>query len=459
MQVVEPLDPAAVRSLRNRFAGDLIQPADARYEEARLVWNALADKRPALVARCARIEDVVAALDFAREQELVVAVRGGGHSIPGLSTCDGGVVIDLSPMSRVTVQPQQRTARVEGGALLRQLDGAAQEFALACPVGVVGHTGVGGLTLGGGIGRLQRKYGLTIDNLLACDVVGAEGQTIRASADENSDLYWGLRGAGANFGVVTSFEFRLSPVGPGVTRGALIYPLSRTAEVASMYRELAAEAPRELFLAMGFGQPGPLAPDEKFACFIGIMHCGPVAEAERYLRSLRATQPLSDTIQPMAYLTTQAAADEESAWGKRVYMKAAFLPGLPEAAVLAMAEHLAASPSGGDCSVSIWAMGGAIADVPADATPFSGREAAFWVEMEAVWGDATLDEAHRAWPRAALDAILPLTVAGNYVNAVADSGEEVVRAIYGPAKYERLKALKRRYDPDNVFRLNQNIAP
>ena len=459
MQVVEPLERAAVSALRSRFAGHLIEPVDAGYDQARLVWNALADKRPALVARCARIEDVIAVLDFAREQELLVAVRGGGHSIPGLSTCDGGVVIDLSPMSRVTVDAQHRTVRVEGGALLRQLDAAAQEFALACPVGVVGHTGVGGLTLGGGIGRLQRKYGLTIDNLLACDLVGADGQRIHASADENQDLFWGLRGAGANFGVVTSFEFRLSPVGPAVTRGVLTYPLSRAAEVASIYRELAEEAPRELFLALGFGQPGPLAPGENHACFIGVMHCGSVAEAERYLRAVRATRPLSDTIQPMPYLTTQVAADEESAWGKRVYMKAAYLPALPEEAVLAMAEQITASPAGGDCSVSIWAMGGAIGDVPADATAFSGREAAFWVEMEAVWGDATLDEAHRAWSRAAISAIQPFIVAGNYVNAVADSGEEVVRATYGPAKYERLRALKRRYDPDNVFRLNQNISP
>ena len=459
MQVVEPLDRAAVSALRSRFAGHLIEPADAGYDQARLVWNALANKRPALVARCARIEDVVAALDFAREQGLLVAVRGGGHSIPGLSTCDGGVVIDLSPMSRVTVDAQRRTARVEGGALLRQLDSAAQEFALACPVGVVGHTGVGGLTLGGGIGRLQRKYGLTIDNLLACDLVGADGERIHASADENQDLFWGLRGAGANFGVVTSFEFRLSPVGPGVTRGALTYPLSRTAEVASIYCELAAEAPRELFLAMGFGQPGPLATGEEFACFIGVMHCGPVADAERYLRPLRATRPLSDTIQPMPYLTTQAAADEDSAWGKRFYMKAAFLPELPEAAVLAMSEQIAASPSGGDCSVSIWAMGGAISDLPAEATAYNGREAAFWVGMEAVWADVAVNEAHIAWARQAIEAIQPFTVAGNYVNDVVESGEDVVRAIYGPAKYERLRALKRRYDPDNVFRLNQNIAP
>jgi FAD/FMN-containing dehydrogenase len=358
----------------------------------------------------------------------------------------------------VTVDPERRTARVEGGALLRQLDEAAQQFGLACPVGVVGHTGVAGLTLGGGIGRLQRKYGLTIDNLLACEMVGADCQLLRANQNENPELFWGLRGAGANFGVVTSFEFQLNPAGPGVMRGLLLYPLSRAREVAAIYREFTAQAPDELFITLAFGQPGALASSEGLAVFIGVMHCGPAADAERDLKALRATRPLADTIQPMTYLATQSALDEEAAWGVRSYGKGGFMPGLPDEAVAAMVEQISTAPGGG-CGITLWAMGGAISRLPTEATAFSGRDAAFWIGVEASWVDATLDAAHRDWCRGAMAALQPFTGAGRYVNDVVETGADVVRAIYGPAKYERLVALKRRYDPENVFKLNQNIEP
>src|SRR2546430_17391875 len=264
MPATQTLDPVSLEKLRGDFHGQLILPGDADYDSSRVVWNAIADRYPALIARCTRAEDVSAAIRFARERDLVIAVRGGGHSVAGFSTCDGGVVIDLSGMRAVKVDPARRTARVEGGALLEQLDRAAQEYGLACPVGVVGHTGVAGLTLGGGMGRLQRKHGFTVDNLVSVDVVTAEGRSIHVSDEENADLFWGMRGAGANFGVVTSFEFKVHPIGPTITQGMVAHPVERAREVAALFRETLAKAPDELMLSLGLGvaAPGPPFPPE-----------------------------------------------------------------------------------------------------------------------------------------------------------------------------------------------------
>jgi FAD/FMN-containing dehydrogenase len=434
------------------FAGEIVLPDDRGYDGARAVWNGMADRRPALVVRPAGVDDVVSALRFGREQELLVAVRCGGHSIPGLSTCDDGIVIDLSRMRGVEVDPDRRTARITGGSLLGDLDGAAQEHGLVCPVGVVSHTGVAGLTLGGGMGRLQRKHGLTIDNLVSVELVTADGRIVRVSEDEHPELFWGLRGAGPNFGIVTSFEFRLHPLDHPITFGTVVHPLGRAYELAGLWRELAENGPDELFLSFG------TTSDEE--SYVTVLHSGRPEQAERDLADLRAFgPPTEDTIKAMSYSETQHLADESQDWGHRFYMKSAFLPALTDEVVDVCAEHSTRSPEGAESSFSVWAWGRRIADVPEDGTAFTGRGAAAWLAAETMWDDAELDEQCRAWGRDALADLAPYASEGRYGNDVAEVGADQARLAYGDAKYERLVALKREWDPDNVFRLNQNIEP
>jgi FAD/FMN-containing dehydrogenase len=463
MSVAQSLDVASLEKLRKEFRGHLILPGDSEYDRSRVVWNGIADRHPAIVARCSRVDDVVAALRFAREHDLVIAVRGGGHSVAGFSTCDGGLVIDLSGMRNVHVDPERRIARVDGGALLEQLDDAAQKYGLACPVGVVGHTGVGGLTLGGGMGRMQRTHGFTIDNLVSVDVVTAQGELLHVSDDENADLFWGMRGAGANFGVVTSFEFHLHPTGPMVTHGAVIYPAERAREAVALFRELAPSAPERMSLTIGFAKAGsepPFTPEVagKPIVALGSTHFGDEREAEGDLRRMRRElEPLADTFAPRPYLAVQKMYDEEMAWGKRFYMKGGFMNELSDKVTDVCIEQVAAAP--GDFSIGLWTQGGAIANVADDAMAFMGRRAAFWFDVQSLWLEPAHDAASIAWARSASAALKPLSTAGHYVNDMVESGDDVVRAIYGDAKYERLRALKRAYDPENVFRLNQNIRP
>jgi hypothetical protein len=463
MSLTHTIDAASLEKLRRDFRGHLVLPGDSDYDRSRVVWNAIADRYPAIVARCTRVEDVVAAVRFARDQDLVIAVRGGGHSVAGFSTCDGGMVIDLSGMRDVRIDPATRTARVEGGALLEQLDRAAQEYGLACPVGVVGHTGVGGLTLGGGMGRLERKYGYTIDNLLSVDLVTADGVVRHVSDEDDPELFWGLRGAGANFGVATAFEFRLHPVGPNVTNGAVVFPIERAREVAALFGDLARTIPDHMHLGLGFSAAptGRVAtPDMGGRATVAIasMHFGDQKQAERDLRRLRSEiKPLRNTFVETTYLAVQGAADEEMSWGKRFYMKGGFMDDMPAGAVDRAVEQVSSSPGG--CSISLWTQGGATKNVAADAMAFTGRGAAFWLDTQALWLQKEGDREHIEWGRSAMAALKPFTTAGHYVNDVVEQGNDVVRAIYGDAKYDRLRALKRAHDPDNVFRLNQNIRP
>jgi FAD/FMN-containing dehydrogenase len=455
------LDASAVAAFRGAFAGRIIEPADPDYDAARIVWNGMIDRRPALVAKCTGPADVISAIKFAQDQGLVVAVRAGGHSMGGFSTCDGGLVIDLSGMRGARVDPERRVARVNGGALLGELDHEAQAFGLACPVGVVSHTGVAGLTLGGGMGRLQRKHGFTIDNLLSVDLVTADGQSIRVSEGENAELFWGIRGAGPNFGIVTSFEFKLHPVGPMVSHWLAAYPIDRAYEIAARFSEFAASGPEEamptlLLRAVAPEDPWPELVGRPVAV-LGAVHCGAGEDAEHDLRPLRLERPVMDTIDAKAYLTVQSLGDEANAWGKRVYTKGGFVNAITDEVVDVCVEHLAAAPGGG--SIGFWAQGGAIARVPDEATAFTGRHAALWVGVEAVWEDPGQDDDFRTWGRNTWDALTPFTTAGHYVNDVVETGEGIVRSIYGPAKYERLVSLKRAYDPGNFFRLNQNIRP
>jgi FAD/FMN-containing dehydrogenase len=457
------VDRAALSALRDRFRGELVLPRDPGYDRARAVWNATADGHPALIARCTDADDVVAAVRFARDQDLEVAVRGGGHSYPGFSTCDGGIVVDLSPMAGVGVDPARRVATAAGGALLGALDRQAQAVGLACPTGHVSHTGVGGLTLGGGVGRLSRKHGLTLDNLLAVELVTAAGERVRASAEEHPELFWGLRGAGANFGVATSFELRLHPVGPLVLAGIAVYPIERAREVAAAFAAAMATAPDEVTAGMGWfvAPPGPpFAPAVagRPVVVVNATHAGPLAAAERDLARLRALGPVLDTFGPRPYLELQRESDEHYRWGKRNYWKGLLLESLGDDAVDAVSERLAAVP-GPDCGVGLLSLGGAFGRVPEDATAFSGRGAALWLITEAVWLDPAEDEARIAWGRDAMAALRPFAATVNYVNDLGQLDQDAVRGAYGPAKYERLVALKRAWDPDNVFRRNQNIRP
>jgi FAD/FMN-containing dehydrogenase len=423
------------------------------------------DRRPALIVRPTSADDVVTALRFARERELVVAVRGGGHSIPGLSTCDDGIVIDLSLMRGASVDPRTRTARVGGGALLAELDDASQQHGLVCPVGVVSHTGVGGLTLGGGMGRLQRRFGLTIDSLLAVDVVTADGRLVRASEDEHPDLFWGMRGAGANFGIVTAFEFRLHELEGTVTHGFVAHPADRVAALAERYRELVETGPNSVWAAFGVERalPADEYPPEVAGEPIGyvtVLHTGSAADAERDLAGLRGLEgAIADSIETKTYLTTQHLNDEATAWGHRFSMRSAFLRALPDEVVRAWVERVRRVPEGASGGYSVWSCGGAIADVRDDDTAFTGRDALYWAAAEAVWDEPGLDDTARAWGREALDEADPYRSVGRYVNDVAEVDDGLARSIYGDAKYDRLVALKREWDPDNVFRLNQNIRP
>jgi FAD/FMN-containing dehydrogenase len=461
--VAVAIDGAGLASFRDTFRGEIVLPGAEGYDAARRVWNGMIDRRPAIVVRPADVPDVITAVRFGRERDLAIAVRSGGHSLPGLSTCDGGIVIDMSRITGATVDPERRTARVNGGALLSELDDAAQAFGLACPVGVVGHTGVAGLTLGGGVGRLQRKLGLTIDNLRAVEIVTAEGDLVRASGDENDDLFWGLRGAGWNFGIATAFEFDLHPVGPVITRARFIHPLSRAADLVAFFGDFMAAGPLAIsgslvfFLAMPAEDFPPAIAGRPIAV-ISVTHCGSAEEAERDLAPLGAFgPPVVADVRHEPYLEIQRMFDDEMGWGHRWYAKSVYVDGLSHALVERVVEHAPEMPAAG--SLAIGALGGAIASVPEDATAYAGRTAAFEVGVECGWDDPALDDEHIRWARGVMQGIEPFRTLGVYANSLGDAGDDVARAIYGDAKYERLRALKRTWDPDNVFRLNQNIRP
>jgi FAD/FMN-containing dehydrogenase len=446
------MDASAVSALQDRMMGRVVLPGHPSFEQARRVWNGMIDRRPALIARCYTTQDVIEALRFSRGRDLTVAVRGGGHSVAGFSTCDGGVLLDLGAICHVSVDPDEKVATVGGGALLSQVDQATQKFGLACPTGVVGHTGVGGLTLGGGMGRLQRRFGFSIDNLLGVELVTAAGRVVRASADENPELFWGMRGAGANFGVVTTFSFQLQPVGPTIVQGDVTFPIDRTPLAAELFRDLSESAPDELSFFLGFAVEarGP-------AVYLQVTHCGPIDAGERYVRRLRESGPIGDTLGEKSYLAVQVMGDEASAWGHRFYMKNAFFDAVPDEVTNICADRISLAP--GQCSISFMAQGGAIARIPEDATAFAGRHARSWCSIEAMWDEPGDDQEFIAWTRQTMDVLRPFSVEASYVNDVAEPGLDVARTIYGDAKYRRLGALKREWDPENVLRMNHNITP
>ncbi len=450
--------------LRPAFRGELLWPGEAGYEAARRIWNGAIDRRPALIARCTGVADVLAAVRFARERELPVAVRGGGHNVAGTAVCDAGLVIDLSPMKGMRVDPAGRRAHAQPGLLWGEFDRETQAFGLAAPGGIVTHTGVAGLTLGGGIGWLMRKHGLTCDNLRSVDIVTADGQFVRASAAEHPELFWGVRGGGGNFGIVTSFEFALHPVGPTVLAGGVLYPAAEAAQVLRRYREYAELAPEELttILFLRYAPPLPVLPEHVhgqpviaiFACY-----AGPVEEGERAVAPLRRLgTPLADLVRPIAYTAHQGTFDAAVPHGLRYYWKSDYLAGFSDAAIEQLVARAWDMPSRKSYTI-IFQLGGAVRRTGEDDAAFSGREAPYALNINAVWSDPAEDEAQVAWARGFWEAMRPFATGGVYVNFLGAEGEDRVRAAYGAAKYQRLVALKRRYDPTNFFRLNQNIKP
>jgi len=457
------LDRAALGELAGSFRGELTQPADAGYDEHRRVWNGSIDRHPALIAHCAGTDDVIAAIRFARQTGLPLAVRGGGHSFPGHSVCDGGVVIDMGNLTGVSVDPEARTATAQAGTLLGQLDQATQAHGLAVPAGIVTHTGLAGLTLGGGIGWLQRKFGLTIDQLLSVEMVTAGGEVVRASEDENADLFWGLRGGGGNFGVVTEFEFRLNELGPHVLAGPIFWLIEESPRLLRFYRDWIAEAPDELMTIVMHRKAPPLdfVPAELHGkLIVGVVSCyaGPIEDGERVLKPLREFgSPVLDLCAPKPYLEHQAMLDPSFPHGRWYYMRACDVAELTDEVIDITVEHALRikSPL---TAFPIWQMGGAVGRVPDDATAFTSRGAGHTFNLTSVTeGPEGFDE-ERQWTRDFWSALAPHHM-GVYVNFLMEEGEDRVREAYGPAKYDRLKALKREYDPDNLFRLNQNVRP
>jgi FAD/FMN-containing dehydrogenase len=458
------LAAGSIAELGESMRGELIAPGDAGYDEARAIWNGAHDGHPQLIARCAGVADVIQALQFARSEELVVAVRSGGHSIPGFSTVDGGIVIDLSPMQGIRVDPEARTVTAEAGVTWASLDHETQAFGLATTGGLVSTTGVAGFTLGGGVGWLMRKHGLACDNLISADVVTADGSLVHASEQENPELFWGLRGGGGNFGIVTSFEFEVHSVGPTVTAGVIFYPGERAAEVLRFYRDWADGAPEELTTLANLltAPPAPFIPEEwhgrKLVALLG-MYAGPTDEGERALRPLRELgDPVADLFGPMPYVAMQALVDPLWGPGAHSYMKAGFMSGLDDGAIETLTDHHrnASSPKS---EIHVHHVGGAVARVPAETTAFGDRSAPYLLNIIASTFTAEGYGQAVEWAQALYAGLEPSLTGGTYVNFLSGEGEERVRAAYGPENYRRLAELKRRYDPTNVFRLNQNVRP
>jgi FAD/FMN-containing dehydrogenase len=457
------LDEAAVDELKNALRGELISPGDASYDEHRKVWNGSIDRRPALVARCAGVADVIEAVRFARRTQLPVAVRSGGHSFPGLSVADNAIVIDLRQMRGIRVDPEARTARVQAGALWEDVDHETQAFGLAMTGGIVTHTGVAGLTLGGGIGWLQRKLGLTIDQLQRVDLVTAEGELVRASEQENADLFWGVRGGGGNFGIVTEFEFRLHAVGPTVVAGPVFWPISESPKVLRFYRDWIAEGPDELMTLVMHRKapPLPFVPAElhgKLIVGVACCYAGPVEEGEKVVRPLKELgSPVVDACVPKPYVTHQAMLNPSFPHDWWYYVRSCDVAELTDDVIDITVEHSMQIQSP-DTSFPIWQLGGAVSRVDDDATAFNNRHAGHAFNIVGVTRTQQGFDEERDWARRFWSALEPHHTSV-YVNFLMEEGEERIRQAYGAEKYDRLKALKRKYDPDNFFRINQNIPP
>lgn len=459
------LDTSALEEFGSSLRGTLITPKDENYNSARQVWNGMIDKRPGLVVRCQGTADIIQAVKFARKNNFLVAVRSGGHNVAGTGVCDDGVVIDLSEMRSVWVDPDRQTAKVQGGALWSDVDHETQAHGLATTGGIVSHTGVGGLTLGGGIGWLMRKYGLTVDNLISANVVTADGEFLRASEEEHPDLFWALRGAGGNFGIVTSFEFQLHPIGPEVLAGPIFWKAEDAGEVMRFYRDFIYDTPDELGTVFRFGTipPLPVIPEELHwqpAVALNICWVGSVEEGKQVLQPLRKHgSPLIDLVASKPYTAHQGSTDATVLHGWQYYWKSTDLPKLSDDIIDIMIEHAFSAKSPRSYSV-LFHQDGAVRRVPSDTTAYAGRDASHNININGVWRDGEdYAEADTAWARKFFEALKPFRE-GVYVNFLdADDDSQRVREAYGESTYKRLTTIKAKFDPDNFFRVNQNIIP
>jgi len=454
---------AQLDQLRRSFTGEVITADSSGYDDARRLWNAIHDRRPAVILRPTNADEVATAIRFGREHDLEIAVQSGGHSALGIGGHDGGLVVDLSAMRGVTADGRTRTARASGGALLGELDVAAQAYGLVCPIGVIGHTGVAGLTLGGGVGRLQRQFGLTIDNLVAIELVTADGRHVRATETEEPDLFWGMRGAGWNFGIATAFEFRLQPFGPDLHRGLMVFPATRARDVWATFREYAATAPDSMAMIFGLDRAGA---DDGFhedhvgkpIAYVAFNHSGDADAVERDIAGLRAgPKPVTSSLTSQPYLEVQTAHDLALGWGSRSTIMSCNAADLDPDVLDEVVDAVATAPDGATFSVT--ALGGAVGRVGEDETAYAGRNARFDLSADSGWADPALDIANREWAQRVLAMVEPEAPMGRYANGHAEAGPELTRAIYGDAKLARLAALKRTWDPDNVFHVNHNVEP
>jgi FAD/FMN-containing dehydrogenase len=451
--------------LQSQLRGELIRPGDESYDEACKVWNGMIDKKPALISRCASVDDVVASVNFARENEILLAVRGGGHNVAGTAVVDGGLVVDLSAMKGVHVDPERRTVRAEGGVTIGELDEETQKFGLATPMGVVSETGIAGLTLGGGLGWLRRKYGLSSDNLVSVDIVTADGRCLTTSETENPDLFWGIRGGGGNFGVVTSFEYRLYPVGPEVMFCFVLYPGDRAKEVLRFCEEYVAQAPDEVspLGVLGRVPHAEIFPEEwhgKPYAAILAMYSGSVEEGERVLKPLRELgDPIADLSEPMPYTDAQKLLDEDYPEGGRYYWKSVNVNGLGDEEIERLMAHAETAPSD-HSTIDVWYQGGAMNRLGAEESAFGDRSAPYLLGIEGNWEEPHEDEPNVAWVRECVADMRRFSDGGMYLNfpGFLEEGQEMMRDAYGE-NYKRLVALKNEHDPTNFFRMNQNIKP
>jgi FAD/FMN-containing dehydrogenase len=457
---------SALDDFRETFTGQVIMPADSAYGAARVVWNAEIDRHPAMIARCLNTADVSAAVSFARQQGLEISVRGGAHNKSGSAVEDAGLMIDLSQLCEVTVNPAGRRARVGGGALLADMDAATQAHGLATPAGLVSHTGVGGLTLGGGMGWLTRKFGLAIDNLIAAEIVVADGRILRAAADENPELFWAIRGGGGNFGVVTSFEFQLHKVGPLIEFGLFFWGIDQGAEVLRIAREAIATLPRDLnaVIAGLNAPPAPFVPEQhQFRPGYALLITGFGSAEEHAAAAARireALPPLFEFVTPMPYVELQQLLDEANAWGLFGYEKGCYLAGLSDDAIAVISDQLPRKRSPLS-NLLFYRLDGGYSEVADAETSFSGgRSPRYAIFIVALAATRELLAADRRWVRSFWEALRPYALGiGSYVNGMAEFEEDRVRAAYGAAKYQRLATIKADYDPENVFHHNANIKP
>lgn len=459
------LDNSLIEALQERFKGEIIRPADAGYDDARAIWNAMIDKHPALIARCTNSDDVIEAVNFARDNNLLLSVRGSGHNVAGNAVCDDGLMIDLTLMKDIQVDPENRTATAQPGVVFGEMDQATQPHGLAATGGIVSETGIAGLTLGGGFGWLTRKYGFTCDNLISAEVVTADGKLVTASETENSDLFWGIRGGGGNYGIVTSFEFQLQPVGPDVLAGLIIHRLEDAGDVFRFYRDFTASTPEELGALAVFrlAPPAPFIPEElhgKPVLAIIVCYVGDVEDGERVVKPLREFgSPIVDGIKVKPFAEHNSSLDAGQPNGMHYYWKSEYVTEIADDAIETLVAF-AANMTSPQTRLAVFHLGGATQRIDEQAMAVSHRNSEYVIAINTGWADPKDSEKQIQWTRDLWTAIRPFSSGGVYVNFLSDDdGEDRVRAAYGVEKFDRLVQLKSKYDPQNLFKMNKNIKP